>query len=166
MPVTSSSYTVGNALPDGRVQVYETHSTPKGPYTASYLAEVTDDKDAILAARVAGINETLKAWEFSEVIMSAPAVLNLVEQTGAQLAARFWERAKEAFKTDKFAYGRLMWWLYEMVSAGYLTSAQVRTSYNTAFGKSLDTTAWNSLVTSRIVPAHDRYAAILAESEI
>ena len=57
-------------------------------------------------------------------------------------------------------------WGVKAIQKGNLTSTQVRDSYNAAFGKSLNTTQWNTLVSTRLVPMKDRYLAMLAEVEL
>jgi hypothetical protein len=92
--------------------------------------------------------------------------LVLNHQTPAEFAARFWTRASAAYQSgDKFVYHRMIWWLWTKIQAGDLTSNDVRLSYNAHFGKSLNTTQWNNLVTTKFVPIKDRYLAILAETE-
>lgn len=87
--------------------------------------------------------------------------------TGAQLADRYWTHLQDAYSTgDKLAYGRLLWWLEERLLAGDLTDTQARNTFNTAFGRSLTAGQWTTLRTSRIQPAHDRYAALLAEGAL
>lgn len=93
--------------------------------------------------------------------------LILREQTAAQFAARFWRRAQAAHEAgQKLEYSRLIWWLYGRIQAGDLTSAQVRTSYNSHFGRALTVAQWNALVTTRFVPIRDRYQAILDEAAV
>lgn len=92
--------------------------------------------------------------------------LNLKEQTLAQFAVRFWGRVRAAQQGNKVEFHRLMWRLWTWVSAGDITAAQARASFNTAFGKSLTATQWNTLWTNRIIPAKDRYLALMAEGAI
>jgi hypothetical protein len=88
-------------------------------------------------------------------------------QTGGQFAARFWRRIQDAFKSgNKPEFCRLIWWIYQRIQAGDFTSNEVRLSYNAFFGKSLNTTQWNTLVTTRFSPARDRWQAILDEGQI
>jgi hypothetical protein len=89
--------------------------------------------------------------------------LNLRHQTAAEFAVRFWARVRAA---DKLEFSRLMYWLERRLVAGDLTDLQARTSFNTAFGRNLNATQWTALRTTRIKPAHDRYAAMLAEGEL
>ena len=74
--------------------------------------------------------------------------LDLKHQTAAEFAARFWARLKAAYQ------------------AGDLTNDQVRLSFNTAYGRSLTLTQWNSFVTTKLVPIKDRYLAMLAEGDL
>ena len=93
--------------------------------------------------------------------------LNLQHQTAAEFAARFWKTVRAAYAAgDKLTYHKLIWWVWTKIQAGDLTSDQVRLSYNAAFGKSLNATQWNNLVTTRFVPMKDRYLAFLAEGEL
>jgi len=50
--------------------------------------------------------------------------------------------------------------------SGDLTDLQARNSFNAAFGRSLTAQQWTTLRANRITPAHDRYAAILAEGAL
>lgn len=93
--------------------------------------------------------------------------LNLQHQTAAEFAARFWRKVQQAYQAgDKLTYHRLIWWVWTKIQAGDLTSDQVRLSFNNAFGRSLNTTQWNNLVTTRFIPMKDRYLALLAEGEL
>lgn len=93
--------------------------------------------------------------------------LNLSHQTAAQFAARFWERLRSAYQRgDKAEYHRLIWWVWNRIQIGDLTSDQVRVSFNNAYGRSLNTAQWNNLVTTRFVPIKDRYLAWLAEADL
>lgn len=93
--------------------------------------------------------------------------LNLRHQTSAEFAARFWERVKAAYQGgDKIEYGRLLWRLTRRIVAGDITDAQARNSFNAAFNRTLNAQQWTSLRLTRITPAHDRYAAMLAEGEL
>ena len=93
--------------------------------------------------------------------------LTLKHQTAGQFAARFWSRVQAAHRSgDKLAYHRLVWWVWTRIQAGDLTSNDVRLSYNAAYGKSLNSTQWNNLVTTRLVPIKDRYLALLAEADL
>ena len=93
--------------------------------------------------------------------------LLLKHQTQAEFAARFWSRLRDAFQRgDKFEFSRLIWWIWNQIQLGNLTSDQVRLSFNAAYGRSLNTTQWNNLVTTRFIPAKDRYLAMLAETDL
>lgn len=93
--------------------------------------------------------------------------LNLQHQTSAQFAARFWARVRDAQNTNKLEFHKLMWRLWTWVDQnGDITHAQARNSFNTAFGKSLTAAQWTALWASRVIPAKDRYLAVLAEGAI
>lgn len=93
--------------------------------------------------------------------------LTLNHQTKAEFAARFWKRLDEAFtRGDKILFSKLIWWIYQRIGDGDFTSNEVRLSYNLYFGKSLNATQWNNLVTTRFQPARDRYQAMIDEVAI
>jgi len=93
--------------------------------------------------------------------------LNLRHQTAAQFASRFWARVRGAQHTNKLEFHRLMWRLWELVDQnGDVTHTQARNSYNNAFGKSLTAPQWTTLWNARVIPAKDRYLALLAEGNI
>ena len=70
MPVASSSYVAdAHTQIDGRRYVRETHTLTAGdPVIVDYLAPVGADYAAIMAARVAQINESLAEREANEVV--------------------------------------------------------------------------------------------------
>ena len=93
--------------------------------------------------------------------------LSLTYQSEAQFADRFWSRLRDAYRSgDKFAFSRLIWWLYGKVQSGDLTSNQVRLSFNAAYGRSLNSTQWNSFVSGTLAPIRDRYQAILDQADL
>jgi hypothetical protein len=93
--------------------------------------------------------------------------LNLQHQTAAEFAARFWKEVRAAYQTNnKVRFCRLLYWLERKLVAGDITDTGARTTYNDAFGKALNASQWTTLRTTRIKPAHDRYAAMLAEGEL
>ena len=93
--------------------------------------------------------------------------LNLKHQTAAQFAARFWAKLKIAYQAgDRLTYHKMIYWIWARIQAGDLTSDQVRLSFNTAYGRSLNTSQWNTLVSTRLVPIKDRYLALLAETDL
>lgn len=93
--------------------------------------------------------------------------LVLQHQTKSEFALRFWARLDKAFTNgNKILFSRMVWWIYQRISDGDFTSNEVRLSYNSYFGKSLNTTQWNNLVTTRFQPARDRYQAMLDEGAI
>ena len=93
--------------------------------------------------------------------------LDLKHQTAAEFAARFWARLKAAYQTgDKLTYHRMIWWIWARVQAGDLTNDQVRLSFNAAYGRSLTLAQWNDLVTTRLLPMHQRWLALQAEGDL
>jgi hypothetical protein len=93
--------------------------------------------------------------------------LNLNHQSPGEFAARFWKKARQAFQSgNKTEFCRLMWWLTERLVAGDITDTQARSSFNTAYSRSLTAGQWTTLRASRITPAHDRWVAMLAEADL
>jgi hypothetical protein len=93
--------------------------------------------------------------------------IDLKHQTASEFAARFWAKLKAAYQAgDKLTYHRMIFWIWSKVQSGDLTNDQVRLSFNAAYGRSLNTTQWNTLVTTRLVPIKDRYLAWLAEGDL
>ncbi len=93
--------------------------------------------------------------------------LNLKEQTPAQFSTRFWRRVQAAQDSgNKVEVSRLIWWLYNRIQTGDITSLQARTSYNTHFGRALTSTQWNTLMTTRFATMRDRYQALIDEVDV
>ena len=92
--------------------------------------------------------------------------IDLKHQTTAQFAARFWALMRDAQHSNKQEFHRLMWRLWTWVDGRDITTAQARNSYNLAFGKSLTAQQWTTLWSGRVVPAKDRYLAMMAEGAI
>lgn len=167
MAVTNSSLIPGHAQIDGRRWVRETHALAVGaPVIVDYIAAGGADYAAIMTARVAAINAQLQSQEAQDRI-NAPGWSALQEQTLAEFAARYWAGVQAAFaERDLLKYCRLLWWLEERLVAGVFTDAQARTSFNTSYERSINAAQWTALRAARIIPAHDRYAAILAETDL
>jgi hypothetical protein len=153
MSVASSSFVVDAVVQtDGRRFVRETHVLTVGaPYLVEYLAAVGADHAAIMAARVARINERLASAEYADLIERDAWGIN--ENTAAELAARF--RAEYLDATRARAC-QMAYWLIERLAAGNFTDTQARN----AFG--LTVTQWNNLKSTRLQPQHDAWAAVLA----
>lgn len=93
--------------------------------------------------------------------------LDLKHQTPAEFAARFWAKVRSAKQSgNNLEFCRLIHWVWTKVQAGDLTNDQVRISFNNAYGRSLNTAQWNSFVTSTLVPAKDRYLAIINQGDL
>ena len=93
--------------------------------------------------------------------------LTLRHQTAAEFAARFWAKLQAAYQAgDKLTYHRMIWWIWSKVQSGDLTNDQVRLSFNAAYGRSLNTSQWNSFVTTTLVPIKDRYIAMRDQADL
>ena len=93
--------------------------------------------------------------------------LTLQHQTAAEFAARFWARVRAAYNAgDKYAFARLVWWAWNRIQTGDLTSDQVRLSFNAAYGRSLNTAQWNSFVTATLVPIKNRYLTMRDQADL
>jgi hypothetical protein len=93
--------------------------------------------------------------------------LDLKHQTKAQFAARFWSRLQQVRASgDQVEFARRIWWLYNRVQAGDITSNEARQSFNAAYGRNLNATQWNNFTTTRLVPIRDRYQAMLDEGDL
>ena len=94
--------------------------------------------------------------------------MNLQHQTDAELAVRFWQRLRDAYRAgDKLRYHYMVWRIWRWVQDGDLTSDQVRVSFNAFFGTNYASgSEWNTFVTTRMVPIKDRYLSFIAESEL
>lgn len=93
--------------------------------------------------------------------------IQLAQQTLAEFAVRFWRRVDRAQREgDQFARHKLAWWLVERINGGDITDTQARNSYNSFFGATLTSGQWSTLKTNRLIPMHDRYAALIAEGAL
>ena len=93
--------------------------------------------------------------------------LNLQHQTKEDFAARFWARLIEVYQSgNKLEFARRIWWLAQRISDGDFTTNQVRLSFNTTYGRSLNPAEWTTLVTTRFIPIRDRYQAMLDEADL
>lgn len=93
--------------------------------------------------------------------------LTLQHQTAAEFAARFWAGVRDAYQRgDKYEFAKRIWWVWTKVQAGDLTSDQVRQGFNAAYGRSLNTTQWNTFVTNTLVPIKNRYLAMRDQVDV
>ena len=93
--------------------------------------------------------------------------LSLQHQTAEEFALRFWNSTRAAFDAgDRQTFHRNIWWLWDKIQAGDITSTQARVSYNTAFGTSLTATQWTNTIVPKLTAIKDRWAAYLAESMV
>jgi hypothetical protein len=167
MSIVSSVHVVDPAQIDGRAYVTEIHTDHLGGvYTASYLAAVGTDYVAVRTQRAAALEVSLAESECRRVIQ-LNLTLTLNHQTQAQFAARFWARVRDARGNSEIVnWSRMIWWLIERINAGDITDAGARTTFNTAFNRSLTAGQWTTFKTDRLIPIHDRYAAMLAEGDL
>ena len=169
MPITSSAFALGQVQPDGRTAVTETHQdVPNGiTVTRDYLAAVGADYAAILAARATQITAELARAEAYRETFAYAAGLAPTQQTKAQLVGRVWVIVLGHQSGSNWAeFSRVMYWLTEKLTLGDLTDAQAMAAFNTVTGRALTGVQWTSLRTTRITPAHDRWANILAETSL
>jgi hypothetical protein len=139
------------AQADGRTYVRELHVDGQGAqYRIEYLAAVGLDRNAVMAARAVALANELADEEFRRCVDAG--TFTVLQQTGAQLAARF-RAAYRAASREQAA--RLAYWLLERINAGQVTDAQVQS----AFGL---TAAQYTAMKARATTLHDGWAAVLA----
>lgn len=168
MIVSSTSEIDAHQQLGGGRFVVEKHTDDAGVvYTVGpYLIPDGFNIAARLAARALEIAAQLADSEADANLLRLAAPI-LRRQTAAQFAARFWTRLQAAFDAgDKVEMARLVWWVYQRIQAGHLTSAEVRLSYNAFYSKNLNATQWTTLATTRFLPLRDRYQSILDEGPI
>lgn len=152
MSIVSSVLSVGAAQADGRVYVAESHTDHLGKvHRVSYLTAGNADHTAAMNARVANITLNLAEVEFLDRLTRIGA-LNLQHQTGTEFA----NRVREIYRTaTKEILCYVAWWMIEEINGGFVTDAAVRT----AFGMTVN--AYNTFKSTKVVPAHDHWAAVL-----
>jgi|WetSurSiteA1Bulk_404760.scaffolds.fasta_scaffold03778_7 hypothetical protein len=93
--------------------------------------------------------------------------LVLKHQTTSEFMGSYWAKIQKAYRNrDMWTVGKLITWIWEKVQVGDLTNDQMRQSFNTAFGRNLTLSQWNTFVTTRIIPIKDRYIAMRDETEL
>jgi hypothetical protein len=93
--------------------------------------------------------------------------LNLKHQTGAQFAARFWQKLRATHASgNKIEFARMVWWLYGRVQAGDFTTNEVRLSFNAAYGRNLTAGQWATFVSGTLAPIRDRYQVMLDQADL
>lgn len=93
--------------------------------------------------------------------------LILNHQTASEFASRFWRRVLDAQRSgEKETFYRLIWWLIERITVGDITDAQARATFNVEFSQALSAAQWATLKTTKLQPMHDRYAALIAETDL
>ena len=105
--------------------------------------------------------------------------LPLHHNTPAEFAAGFWARVLLARQQMESAavgsperrrwatrFGYLIWRLRGWVQTGDVSSNDARVTFNTAYGRSLNVSQWNSFVTNTLTPIADRYQAMLDQADL
>lgn len=157
---------LGSVQKDGRRYVRETHTDNVGlAHVVEYLAAVGVDYVAVRTARALVIAEQIAAQEAED--QDQRAVLTLVYQTAAEFAARFWAKVRNTYQGgDKITFARLIWWLIERINDGSITDAGARTTFNTAYNRSLTAGQWTTFKTDTLTPIHDRWAALQSQADL
>lgn len=166
MSIVSSTFTTGAPQADGRTYVIEVHTDNVGlQYVVQYLAAVGADYTAVMTARAAQLSTQIADIEASNAIDTVGLTLNY--QTKAEFAARFWKLVDQSLQnSNRILFEKLMYWLIERIGDGTITDAQALSTFNTYFGRALTGAQWTTLKTNRIQPAHDRWAALIAEAAL
>lgn len=108
MPITSSEIIEDSEQADGRRRITEKHTAATGKeYLVSYLAESTTDESAVMAARVSGINQSLKDTEVAKYINRIENGLNVIGETYSETTQKyrayfFLTWAKDMVKDENF----------------------------------------------------------------
>lgn len=153
MAITSFTYDVYGVNP--RKVVF--HVVTSGGQTFDYPIITSDplwDPAAMSAILEAGLNATLAKQEVTAWIngpIDLPVIMR--DATKADYAAGIRQAYKEFTKEELW---RLAYKLYERYQARDFTAAQLRT----AFG--MTTPQFNDFAKNKLIPAHDRYAELLA----
>lgn len=152
MSIVSSTFSVGAPQANGHSYVIEYHTDHIGVVrTFEYGPVPAIDYAAHATSTAAALEVALAESEYEHTVSST--TVSLQHQTAAQFAARLRERYRTA---DRVELAKLAWWIVERINGGQLTDTQVRN----AFGMTV--TQYNTFKSSRLVPAHDAWATILA----
>lgn len=147
---------VGPSQVDGRRYVTFSVALSDGTVVTTERGPLADTTAGTLSAIETEIGAQLEsAYEDAEAasVMSVVAPIVLRFQTAAQFAGRI----REAYRSSsRDAFCRIAYWIIEMIAAGHLTDAQMRT----AFG--LTSQQWTNFKTAKVQPAHDAWAVVLA----
>ena len=169
MGIVSSNYTIdAHIQADGTKYVTEIHTDVSGkvyvhgPYKVTSESQVAD----LIASRIQRLDAILGEAEFNKVL-STNTNIKLYQLSLSQFAVKFWTKLSQVYDSDdKTYFCYMIWWLYNRVVSGNFTSNDIRISYNSFFNKNLTSTQWNNLVNTRLLPAKDRYQAMLDEAQI
>ena len=169
MPITVSAFVLGQVQPGGRTVVIETHQDVPNGVTVfrEYLAVPGADYASILAAHATQISVELAQSEAHAATFTYTAGLAPVQQTKGQLVTRVWNRVLDHQGAGNWTeFSRTMYWLTEKLVLGDLTDAVAMAAFNAVTGRALSGAQWTLLRSTRITPAHDRWANIMAETAL
>ena len=169
MPITTSAFALGQVQPGGRTVVIETHQDVPNGVTVlrEYLAAPGADYASILAARATQISAELARDEAHSATFAYAVGLAPVQQTKGQLVTRVWNRVLDHQGSGNWIeFSRVMYWLTEKLTLGDLTDAVAMAAFNAVTGRALSGAQWTLLRSTRITPAHARWANIMAETAL
>jgi len=138
MAIVSSQFTLEAAQKDGRRFCTERHTDNLGVvHFAVYLSAVGADNNAIMLARVSGIDQALVDGDVQRILdIDAAPVLRYV--TAAQLGSYVREQYRQRAGTE---LARVAKWIVNRINEGTWTATQVRNFFG------LTQTQWNTLKT-------------------
>lgn len=137
---------------DGRRYVTERHTDHVGvEHLHVYKSVDGADYQAVAQARVTKIEQALAESEFLEAI-EFEGWKPLVHQAGAQFAARFRARYRDASQVE---CAKMAKWILDRIDAGDFTDAQVRNAFGLTAGQ------WTTLK-AKLTTLRTQYNAILA----
>lgn len=156
MAIVSSSHATGHAQRDGRRYVREEHTDHRGAvHVFEYLWDGVANRDAILAARAGRITEALAAAEYAARIAVDGWDGALQHQSPGEFADKL--RADYRISArERTCY--LAWWIIRRIAEGSFTDNQVRN----AFGMTVQD--YTTFKTTKLQPAHDRWAGVVASA--
>lgn len=160
MPIVSSVWNAVTQL-SGHKSVTARHFDQDGKEVSvrTWLANADADVQSLVDAQAAAITAYLPDEEFRAVLLRGVAALVLKHQTAAEFATRYWNYLVETWRDDPGVRDKLVWWLLQEITAGFITDAQARNSCNSVLGRSYTAATWLTFKTTTLQPIHDRYAA-------
>lgn len=180
MPVVTSSYVIDAhaqrdgsrwcreifVLHDGRRITHERH------IPANAQPDQTTFAAAKFAAHLADMPAILARNEAKGIVLGGLPLV-LAEQTKEEFAEMFWQYVMNLYQDAQAGnddarglYDRAIWWLYQRIQAGDITSNQARLTFNSTFERTLTAGQWNTFVTDRLLPIVNRYQSSLDEAPL